>query len=139
MTSHSSARTTSAVAQSASALISRRAARRAWEEDHPLGAGRDLVEAAHELRLAAPGLARDGHSGPHALVELVTKRVDQHLLVARDLRVALGDQLLPMTRPHAQELHRTRDYATPAAPPRRSNGHSGVSLAATGTARSESP
>ena len=42
---------------------------------------------------------------PHPLLELAPELLDEHLLVLADLDVALGDQLLAISRAHAQELH----------------------------------
>ena len=52
---------------------------------------------------ARAGLGR-GHRGPHPLVELAAELLDQALLVLAHARVALGEEDLPMTRLHAQEL-----------------------------------
>src|SRR3954470_17939261 len=107
MTSHRSAMTTIAVAQRATvtARCLLRPARCAREEDDPAGGARDVLERPHHLGLspAALGLHRD--RGPHPLLELAAELLDEHLLVLADLDVALGDQLLAISRTHAQELH----------------------------------
>src|SRR5829696_5455733 len=81
------------------------AARCAREEDDAIGAARDVPEGADHLGLAPArlGLERDGR--PHALLELVAELRDETLLVAGHLHVALGDQLLAVSRAHPQELH----------------------------------
>src|SRR5690242_17299079 len=108
LTSHSRASTTIAVAHSATvtARSSAGAARGPREEDHAAGLTWDLLERVHELGLAAAGLCLGRDRGPHALLELAPELLDEALLVFGDLDVALGDELLAVTRAHAQEPHR---------------------------------
>src|SRR5918999_608416 len=59
----------------------------------------------HELRLApAAAAVGRGNRGPHAVVELAAELLDQALLLLADPRVALGEEDLPVTWLHAQEL-----------------------------------
>ena len=85
-----------------------RAAGGAREEDHAIGGPRDLLEGADHLGLAAAGLGVDRDRGPHALRRAGGGTPRSGLLLLRDLDVALGDQLLAVTRAHPQELHRGR-------------------------------
>src|SRR4051812_977931 len=110
--------TTIAVAQRATVTGGRPlggAAGGAREEDHPGGLARDVLERVDHLGLAPPGRRGHGDRGPHALVELAAELLDEPALVLADVEVALGDQLLAVTRPHAEELH-GRDYVTRTGP-----------------------
>src|SRR5205814_690257 len=80
------------------------AARGPREEDDAVGVRRDLAVALHEQGLA-PGAVRlgGGHGGPHALVELAAKLLDEALLVLAHARIALRETDLAVTRFHAQE------------------------------------
>src|SRR3954468_1025683 len=114
MTSHSSASTTMAVAARATitarSLPPRspeltRAAGGAREEDDAVGRARDVLEGPDHLRLAPARLGLDRDGRPHALLELVAELGHEALLVAGHLDVALGDQLLAVSRAPPQELH----------------------------------
>src|SRR5205823_6624565 len=77
----------------------------AREEDDAVGVRRDLPVALHEHGLADAGAGLGGGDGrPHPLVELAAELLDQALLVLAHARIALGEEDLPMTRLHAQEL-----------------------------------
>ena len=67
---------------------------------------RPSLTASAAILLAAAVVGGRRHGGPHALVELAPELVDQRLLVLRDLRIALGDELLAEAWTHAEELHR---------------------------------
>ena len=97
--------TTIAVATSATVTTAASAARGAREEDDAIGGPGDVLERADHLGLAPAGLRHHGDGRPHALLELVPELLDETLLVVGDLHVTLGDQLLAVTRAHAQELH----------------------------------
>src|SRR3712207_5234761 len=101
-TSHSSATMTIAVATSATVTSAPCGSR---EEDDAVGGAGNVLERADHLGLAAAGLRGDGDRRPHAERELLAEGLHQALLVAGDLGVALGDELLPVTRAHPQELH----------------------------------
>src|SRR3954447_18060950 len=117
--SHRSARTTIAVAESATITPSLRPAGGPREEDHAAGVARDLVERADHLRLAPPVGPGGRHGRPHSVVELAAELLDERLLLLRDLEVAFGDELLAEAGTHAEELHPGRLY------PSRLDGRSG--------------
>ena len=79
--------------------------------------------SAYSLTICAsrrplPGF-RDGHGGPHPLVQLAAELLDEPLLVLTDPRIALGEQNLAVSGLHAQEPHEP-DYVTrPRAGPAR--------------------
>src|SRR3954465_5180528 len=86
----------------------------AREEDDAVRVARNVLEAAHHLRLsaaagpgprggrphapAAPADAGRRAGGPHALVELTAELGQEHLLLGGDLDVALRQEDLAMTR-----------------------------------------
>src|SRR3954451_327144 len=83
------------------------AARRAREEDNSLGVARDVGEVVHHDRLTPARRAlRDRHRGPHARLELVSKFLDETLLVLGQLRIALREHHLALAWHQPQELHR---------------------------------
>src|SRR5688500_8109937 len=92
----------------------RSAAGRAREEDHAVGAGRNLVELVdhHGLAPAAPGRMRR-HGRPHALVELAAELLDEALLVLAHLRIPLREEDLAVAGAHPQELHRPERLCQP--------------------------
>src|SRR6185437_14886242 len=64
-----------------------------------------LGVVADHLSFPAAVARRDrGHSGPHPLVELAAKLLDEALLVLANLRVSLGEQNLSEPGLHAKEL-----------------------------------
>src|SRR3954453_21392190 len=81
------------------------ASRGAREEDHSLRLGRNLRVPPDQLRLAttARGVG-GGHGGPHAFVELASKRLHQSLLVLEHLGIALREENFTVSGFHAKEL-----------------------------------
>src|SRR3954471_24123897 len=121
MTSHRSAMTTIAVAQRATvtARCLLRSARGPRGEDHSIRGARNVLERPHHLGLAPAARVLDRDRRPHPLLELAPELLDEHLLVLADLDVALGDQLLAISRAHAQELY----AGIMSRAPRRSAGY----------------
>src|SRR3954471_11605658 len=112
-TSHSSATMTMRVALRARimAVVQRCSASAcgAREEDDAVRVARNVLEAAHHLRLSAAADAGRRDGGPHALVELTAELGQEHLLLGGDLDVALRQEDLAMTGLPAQEPP-PRDY-----------------------------
>src|SRR2546421_7092671 len=81
------------------------AARRAGEEDHPVGVSGDVLERPDHARLALAVRARQRHGGPETGIQLAPELLDQSLLVLGHARIALRDQYLAMSRFHSQKAH----------------------------------
>src|ERR1019366_9227815 len=105
--SDSSASATSAVAASASSTSGGGlpTARRAREEDHPVGVPWDVLKRPDHPRLAATSRTGERHGRPQSGVQLAAKLFDQALLIGGDVDVSLRDQNFTMAWLHPQKLH----------------------------------
>src|SRR4051812_49999170 len=89
------------------------AAGRTREEDHALCLAWNLRVVLHHERLATTRCrVGSGNRGPHPVVELTAKFLNEELFLLADLRVPLGEQYLAESRLHAQQLHEGTDLMT---------------------------
>src|SRR5712691_7244938 len=85
--------------------LSGSAPRGAREEDHSLRLGRNLRVLPYQLSLAtAARRVGGGHGGPHALVELAAKSLNEPLLILAHIGIALREEDFTVSGFHAKEL-----------------------------------